>query len=124
MLLLRDDLTPFDAGTQIRVTVTHLASPVEAGNLVVVLEGSDLLIADEFGFGAIARPGPLAATQYTVGFDAGADDSVDFIFDLPGLVPGTYANVFVACDPDGNPFLFVNTRGGTRAVIPPRPTTM
>jgi len=121
LLLLPDDGGPFDADNEIRVTVTHLASPVVAGNLVAVLPGNDLLIADSFGFAAIARPPPLPATSYTVGFDAGANDTIDFTFDLPRLVPGTYANVFVVCDPAGNPFLLVNTRGGFLGTIPPNP---
>jgi len=124
LLLLPDDSRPFDIENEIRVVVTHLASPVVEGNLVAVrTDGSSAVLAREFGFAVVARPDPLPAPPlpFTVGFDAGANDSVDFYFELPSLVGGTYANVFVVCDGDGNPFLLVNTRGGTRGIIRPSP---
>jgi hypothetical protein len=125
LLLLPDDVRPFDIENEIRVVVTHLASPVVEGNLVAVgpVGTPPAVLARRFGFGVVAQPNPLPAPPgpFTVGFDAGANDSVDFYFELPSLVGGTYANVFVVCDDAGNPFLLVNTRGGTRAIIEPSP---
>jgi hypothetical protein len=45
---------------------------------------------------------------------------VDLEFNIPSLVPGTYANVFVASRSDDSVFLLVNTRRGATLVIDPR----
>jgi hypothetical protein len=55
--------------------------------------------------------------SYRVGFDAEANGTVDVTFDLPKLVPGTYANVFVAARSDDSVFLLVDTDRGATEVI-------
>jgi hypothetical protein len=121
LLLLDDDASGLDITRSIRLAVVHVATPVVAGQLVAVTPDGNLLLANDFGFSAVARLRELAATSYTVGFDAGADGTVDLEFDLPSLVPGTYANVFVATRPDGSVFLLVNTQLGATLTINPNP---
>jgi len=121
LLFLDDDASGFDRTREIRLVPIHVAVPVIAGQLVAIrppAEGN-LLLVDEFGFRATATL-TLAAMPYRVGFDAGADGLVDLFFDIPGsLVPGTYANVFVAARPDDSVYLLVSTsRGGTVVIDP------
>jgi hypothetical protein len=119
LLWLDDDASGLDTTRDVRLAVIHVASPVVAGQLVAVRADGNLLLADDFGFRAVA-PLTLPSMAYVVGFDAGADGVVDLEFDLPTLVPGTYANVFVAARPDDSVFLLVNTRRGATLVIDPR----
>jgi hypothetical protein len=119
LLWLDDDASGLDVTTDIRLAATHVATPVVAGQLVAVRPGGNMLLADSFAFRAVA-PLTLRSMPYVVGFDAGADGVVDLEFDIPTLVPGTYANVFVAARPDDSVFLLVNTRRGGTLVIDPR----
>lgn len=116
-LLLLDDVSDgLDAATDERLAVVHVASPVIAGQLVAVRAAGNTVLARDFGFTAVARL-DLVSMAYTVGFDAGADGVVDVAFDVPPLVPGTYANVFVAARADGSVFLLVTTLSGARVLI-------
>jgi hypothetical protein len=100
LLLLDDDATGIDPSRDVRVAAVHVASPVVAGQLVAVNAG-----------------GTLGSRPYTVGFDEGADGILDVEFDLPALVPGTYANVFVAARADDSVFLLVSTtRGAVQSI--------
>lgn len=119
LLWLDDDASGLDVTTDIRLAAVHVASPVEAGQLVAVRAAGNILLADSFAFRAVA-PLTLPSMPYVVGFDAGADGVVDLEFDIPTLVPGTYANVFVAARPDDSVFLLVNTGRGGTLVIDPR----
>jgi hypothetical protein len=120
LLLLDDDATGLDTMRDIRLAVIHVASPVIAGQLVAVrppADGGNLLLADDFGFQAVAPLRMLPSMSYRVGFDAEANGTVDVTFDLPKLVPGTYANVFVAARSDDSVFLLVDTDRGATEVI-------
>jgi hypothetical protein len=119
LLWLDDDASGLDVRRDIRIAAVHVASPVIEGQLVAVREGGNLLLADEFAFRA-APVLTLRSMAYVIGFDAGADGVLDVIFDVPSLVPGTYANVFVAARPDDSVFLLVNTRRGGTVIIEPR----
>jgi len=124
LLLLDEDASGLDVATDIRLTVVHVASPVIAGQLVAITPTGNRLLASDVDFAAIA-PLTLASMAYTVGFDAGADDVIDVEFEVPALVPGTYANVFVAARPDDSVYLLVSTADGTTLEIdatgtPPR----
>jgi len=116
LLLLDDDASGLDVTRDIRLAVIHVASPVIAGQLVAVTPSGNVLLADDFGFAAIA-PLSLPSMAYTVGFDAGADGVIDVEFEVPALVPGTYANVFVAARPDDSVYLLVNTDAGATLEI-------
>jgi hypothetical protein len=116
LLLLDDDATGIDPSRDVRVAAVHVASPVVAGQLVAVNAGGNTLLADDFAFAGIA-PLTLGSRPYTVGFDEGADGILDVEFDLPALVPGTYANVFVAARADDSVFLLVSTtRGAVQSI--------
>jgi hypothetical protein len=117
LLLLEDDASGLDIARNIRLAVIHVATPVVAGQLVSVEPDGNVLLANDFGFEAVALLPALPSRKYTVGFDAGADGVVDVFFDLPTLVPGTYANVFVATRPDDSVYLLVNTRLGATLEI-------
>ena len=121
LLFLDDDAAGFDVTTEVRLAAVHVATPVSAGQLVAVRAEGNLLLANDFGFRAIA-PLTLASAAYVVGFDAFADGVIDLEFAVPALVPGTYANVFVATRPDDSVFLFVTGQRGPAVVIDPIPT--
>lgn len=122
LLILNDDASGLDTVTKIRLAVVHVATPVVAGQLVAVGPGGmNTLLADDFGFTAVALLSELDSKEYVVGFDAGANGIVDLTFDLPSLVPGTYANVFVATRPDDSVFLLVNTQLGATLEIDANP---
>lgn len=114
LLLLDDENVPLDPTTEFALTVVHVASPVIRGQLVAVRPPpmSDLRLVTGFGFLAVAPVGPLPSTSYVLGFDAGGEGVVDVIFNVPRLVAGTYANVFVGARSDETVFLLVQFRGG------------
>lgn len=121
LLLLDDDASGLDITRDIRLAVIHVATPVIAGQLVAILPDGNRLLANDFGFRAVARIPALPSMNYTVGFDAGANGVIDLDFDLPRLVPGTFANVFVASRSDGSVFLLVNTQLGATLAIDANP---
>ncbi len=121
LLLLEDDATGL-ASSDIRLIVIHLATPVSAGQLVVVDGEMFSPLITDLDFPEVDAIDDLPAARYTVAFDVGADDILDVEFDLPAYFPGTYANVFIGAQPDGSVFLFsVNARTGTPTLIEATP---
>jgi len=118
LLLLDDDASGLDVTRDIRLAFVHVAGPVIAGQLVAVTPSGNVLLADDFGFRAVA-PLTLPSMSYRVGFDAGADGVIDIEFDVPALVPGSYASVFLAARRDDSVFLLVNTARGATVEIDP-----
>jgi|GEM_PF-2263852 len=117
LLLLDDDATGI--GDSIRLAAVHVATPVSAGQLVSVNDlGIFVPLATDFAYRGVATL-TLPARPYTVGFDAGADGTVDLVFAVPGLANGTYANVFVAARSNGSVYLLVNTSLGFTGEINP-----
>ena len=119
LLLLNDDASGLDTRREVRLAAVHVASPVIAGQLVSIQPEANETLVEDFAFTGVASL-TLPSRPYTVGFDAEADGTIDLEFSLPSLVPGTYANVFVAARPDNSVFLLVNTSRGATLQVNPR----
>jgi hypothetical protein len=114
LMVIAEDDADIAAGT-LRAFVGHAADGVGTVDVWAIgLADDPIEVLPDFAYGTWEALDIPAQTAFSVGLDADADGSPDFVFDLPGLPEGITLSLFAVLDDDG-PFLIAYLPNGDAA---------
>lgn len=117
-LALVDAVSGIPAG-QARIRVVHVADGVGEVDVWNVTPGSAAApLVQNLAFGTASGTLDVPPAAYDVGIDTNNDGTPEFVFDLPALSAGQYANIYAVLN-DGTPNLVVQLPSGATVAIAP-----
>ena len=115
LMVIAEDESDIAAGT-LRAYVGHAADGVGTVDVWAIgLADDPIEVIPDFDYGAVQALDIPAETAFSVGLDADADGSPDFVFDIPPVLPaGITLSLFAVLDAEG-PFLIAFLPDGSAA---------